>query len=174
MRRCIAIGDELRGLESLAVALCKAKHTGTASEHFDPSAMSQTSLADECNAHGFGFFYLCAQLWASNVIAYSATRQIHPHLSNCLGRLSEQQDLMPLPDWMDPEPSAQHIAHEAARFFSPQAGLWSAQSATFPLSTALGYFIRTGRRESESYKMITRAFAEHRAGVVLKHFLSKD
>jgi hypothetical protein len=76
-----------------------------------------------------------------------------------------------LPDWVDPDPAAQHIADFSSYFFRPEAGLWAAQSAIFPISTALFYFMRTGRKDSPVFAKMTNAFADNKPGAIMRDFL---
>ena len=76
-----------------------------------------------------------------------------------------------IPDWIDPEPYAHHIADVAAHFFEPDAGLWAAQSAIFPIGTALLYFAQSGRADSDAFQKMDDAFSNNKAGAIMRDFL---
>ena len=122
-------------------------------------------------AHGYGFFFTCAQYWSMCVKLYSAV----PRLQHQVVALAMELDsgLKPpkIPEWINAEPAAHHIAYIASHFFSPEAGLWSAQSAIFPIGTALLYFARTGRANSDVVKKMTDAFSNNKAGAIMIDFL---
>ena len=130
-------------------------------------------LSDVCTRHGNGFFFTCAQYWAISLKAYSSVRLFHRRFTDALLSCFAGSLLEDLPYWANPEPHALNIAQTASHFFRPEAGLWAAQSAVFPVGAALFYFAATGRRESEPFRTMTDAFAESKTGQVMRDFLDK-
>ena len=168
--QCLIICNALRGWEMKALDLCRDKQTAVRKE---PNDMDTTtsSLFDVCTSYGDGFFFICTQYWAICTTLYSSICLFYVQIPSKVDHSSMDIQIPQLPDWIDPEPHANNIAHTTAHYFRPRAGLWSAQSAVFPVGTALSFFARTSRRDSEQFKMMTDAFTTYKAGAVLREFL---
>lgn len=161
--RSLQVCDELHQWESNVLELCKGqspRETGVSADTDD------TALFDVCTSHGDGFFAICTQYWAFCIIFYGSLRMFHQQVNSMT-----ENTISPLPSWVDPEHAAHNIAQTALHFFRPQAGLWSAQSAVLPISSALFYFSRTGRSGSPIARMLLDAFATSKTGVVMDDFL---
>lgn len=174
LRRCLVIANNLREWEAKALRLCEENHSAEGpvfSEVTADFSDGRSMLYDVCKAHGYGFFFICAQYWAICTTFYSATLLFYEQLPSFVDAATEDNPTPQLPSWVDPEPHALNIAHTAEYWFSPQAGLWSAQSAAFPVGTALFYLARTGKRESPSFKLMTHAFADCKGGATLRDML---
>ncbi|KAI4732901.1 hypothetical protein E4T50_16541 [Aureobasidium sp. EXF-12298] len=76
-----------------------------------------------------------------------------------------------LPEWISPELPALNIARVAGHFFVPGMGLWAAHAAVFPISIALWYFAKTGRRDSPAFASMMEAFTTTKTGVIMRDFL---
>ncbi|KAK3643228.1 hypothetical protein LTR56_010376 [Elasticomyces elasticus] len=166
----IEIGVQLREWEANAIELCRIRREELPDNDDDFDQSTPLRLIDVCKRHGDGFFFICTQYWAISIKVYSSTRLFHRQLSS-FSQTTAQLSPAPLPDWMNPEPHALNIAHMTSHFFRPEAGLWSAQSAIFPVGHALFYFSVTGRRNSPTFKMMTEAFGQSKNGAVMRDFL---
>lgn len=81
-------------------------------------------------------------------------------------------ELLPaLSEWISPELPALNIARAAGHFFTPGMGLWAAHAAVFPISIALWYFAKTGRRDSPAFNSMMEAFTTTKTGVIMRDFL---
>jgi hypothetical protein len=76
-----------------------------------------------------------------------------------------------IPDWVNPEPYAQRIAATAAHYFTPDAGLWAAQAAIFPIGTALLYFSQSGRYYSQPFQKMDDAYSNTKSDAIMRDFL---
>jgi hypothetical protein len=76
-----------------------------------------------------------------------------------------------VPDWVNPEPYAHQIADTAAHYFNPEAGLWAAQAAIFPIGTALLYFAQSGRHDSLPFQKMDDAYSNTKSGAIMRDFL---
>jgi hypothetical protein len=76
-----------------------------------------------------------------------------------------------IPDWVNPEPYAHHIAETAAHYFRPDAGLWAAQAAIFPIGTAMLYFAQSGRDDSHPFQKMDDAYSNTKSGAIMRDFL---
>ncbi|KAK3070195.1 hypothetical protein LTR53_010890 [Teratosphaeriaceae sp. CCFEE 6253] len=176
--RILALGDMLRGWETEALDLCRQKASSSSTSDCDShwhDLVNQVQLLDVCTSHGDGFFSACVQYWTFSIKTYSSARVFHRRIIELLEFKmgGAQSALQPLPTWVDPEPHALNIASTASHFFRPEAGLWGAQCAVFPVGSALFYFAATGRRESEPFRMLTSSFAQSKTGAVMRDFLDK-
>ncbi|KAK4953345.1 hypothetical protein LTR10_009054 [Elasticomyces elasticus] len=171
VEQCIKIGVQLREWEANAIELCRIRREELPDNDDDFDQSTHLRLIDVCKRHGDGFFFICTQYWAISIKVYSSTRLFHRQLSS-FSQITAQLSPAPLPDWMNPEPHALNIAHMTSHFFRPEAGLWSAQSAIFPVGHALFYFSVTGRRGSPTFKMMTEAFGQSKNGAVMRDFLN--
>ena len=172
LQRSYGICACLRAWERRALSLCKQESSSRDASKPDVTIdvpRPDMQLTNVCTSHGFGFFFLCTQYWAMCVKIYCASLLLQRQMLT----LIEESDspISYLPDWVDPEPVAQHIADFASYFFRRNAGLWSAQSAIFPISTALFYFMRTGRKDSLVFTKMTDAFADNKSGAIMRDFL---
>ena len=174
LNRCVTTGDKLCQWETKALDLCrksKSLQNPNSSEAITGASLDQASLLDVCKAHGDGFFFVCTQYWAVCTKLYSSIRLLYQRTLSLTETASSSDPVPQLPPWVEPESHALNIACTATHFFRPEAGLWSAQSAVFPIGTALFYFARTNRRESAPFKMMTDAFKDNKAGSVMRDFL---
>ena len=172
MEEVMPICTMLHEWESRALELCisQALSTPDGSQPTTPTEQNPP-LVDVCLAHGFGFFFVCTQYWSMCVKLYSTVSLLQRQILALAKELEAGMDLPTIPDWINAEPPAHHIANTASNFFSPEAGLWSAQSAIFPIGTALLYFARTGRANSDVVKKMTDAFSDNKAGAIMRDFL---
>ncbi|KAK4902504.1 hypothetical protein LTR27_000439 [Elasticomyces elasticus] len=171
VQQCIDIGVHLREWESNAIELCRIRREELPENDDDSDQSTPLRLINVCKRHGDGFFFICTQYWAISIKVYSSTRLFHRQLSS-FSQTTAQLSPRPLPDWMNPEPHALNIAHMTSHFFRAEAGLWSAQSAIFPVGHALFYFSVTGRRNLPTFKMMTEAFGQSKNGAVMRDFLN--
>ena len=132
---------------------------------------TELQLLDVSSSHGFGFFFLCTQFWAVCVRVHGTARLLRRQLQVMVEDLHVVIAVQPLPTWIDPEPPAHHIANTAFHYFEPAAGLWAAQSAIFPIGTALFYFVQSGRKDSPAFKKMMGAFSDNKPGAIMRDFL---
>ena len=174
VQRCTDTGIMLRQWELKAINVCR-QITLSQRGNRDQTDMGvledDTSLRGVCQSHGDGFFFICAQYWAMCLKVYSSVRLFHRQVSTLFMTTTPGNGMPPLAPWMNPEPHALNIADTTDYYFRPGAGLWSAQSAVFPVGNALYYFARTGRRDSPIFKKMTDAFAESKEGAVMRDFV---
>ena len=141
-------------------------------DRFEPHGSSpseiEPSLIDISTSHGDDFFYICTQYWATCVKVYCEVRALQQRLYTFT---TLRTTVSPLAPEIDPEPPAHHLAQTSSHFFRPGAGLWSAQSAVFPVGTALFYFAKTGRVDTPLFQAMLRTFEESRTGVVMRDFV---
>lgn len=105
------------------------------------------------------------------VKVYSAVRSLQSQILTLVDDLQSNVTTTDVPDWVNPEPYAHYIADTAAHCFEPDAGLWAAQSAIFPIGTALVYFAQSGRRDSDAFQKMDDAFSETKSGAIMRDFL---
>jgi len=171
LQRCLSTVDHLRAWEARALSLCRRDVPSPGS---DAGALDESNtLADVCLYHGEGFFFVCTQYWAMCVKMYTANRLFYNQISSFFRTSAPGMSaLIPqLSDWMDPEPHAVNIADTTLHFFRSDAGLWSAQSAVFPVGTALFHFAQKGGRDSAHFRTMTDAVSSSRTGAVMRDFL---
>ena len=151
LQRCLFTGNKLCEWEVKALDLCrqsKSPQDHDPSEAITGVSEDRTSLLGVCRSHGDGFFFICTQYWAVCNKLYSAIRLLYQRVLSVTQAASSSDAVPQLPPWVEPESHAVNIACTATHFFRPEAGLWSAQSAVFPVGAALFYFARTNRRDS--------------------------
>jgi hypothetical protein len=173
---CQVIEQIVNGSEGLiawetdVLSLCGRTRRGTPnmgdSSKQQSSADQDQMLLECCKSHGYGFFFLCAEYWAICVRTYHHAQTFHQRSADLYG-----PHVPDVPAWMNPEPYALKIATVASHYFLPEAGLWSAQSAIFPISSALSYYAQTGRIGTEPCRAMFAAFTHNKAGTVLLDFL---
>jgi hypothetical protein len=163
LRRCLDICTSLQAWEAQILILCHGKRLSSASNNdlkdsFSGQARERGTLCDVCRIHGHGFFSTCTQYWTMCNILYGSLRRFHQQFQVFLdlGAFGE----------------ALNIAQVAGHFFGLGMGLWAAHAAVFPISTALWYFAKTGRRDSPALKKMTVAFATSKTGVIMRDFLN--
>lgn len=149
--RCVSTASSLQDWENKAYKLC-VERLPIRADQMDFMASAHTEvrsrlLRDVCRSHGYGFFFICTQYWAVCVILYSSVQALSSSL-----RVFLHDDFLETPPWMDAEPHARCVADTVAHFFRPEAGLWSAQLAIFPVGTALSYFARTSKFDSVPFR----------------------
>ena len=171
LQRGLHVCEDLRRWELKALGLCMEHQTSPEADTREiATSDASRTLLDVCTSHGNGFFFfICTQYWAMCTTLFSSLQGLFASLSALALNISESR-ITQLPNWVDPEPYPSNISQVAYYFFRPEAGLWSAQSAVFPLGNALAYLARTGRTESSEFKAITKVFAEHKAGTPLRDF----
>ena len=161
--------QRLRAWEARATRLCQKRHMP-----IDPRGSESCQawkLIDLCTKYGDGFFYTCANYWASCLKIFPTARLLYQQLLSITVH-SNLQSLPELPAWTNPEPAAQNLAETTWYFFRPTAGLIAAQSAVFPVGAALFYFARTGRRDSAVFTKMLDAFASAKTGAVMLDFVT--
>lgn len=174
LEQCLAVCEFLYTWEMQALKFCYDKSICSESSlqaETMGTLQGSWNLADVCLSHGFGFFFLCAQYWSICVKAYSAVVVLQRQITALVENLELDIMLPEVASWIDPEPAAHHIANTASHFFHPEAGLWSAQSAIFPVGTALLYFARSGRHNSEMVDRMNAAFSDNKPGAIMRDFL---
>ena len=172
MEKMMPVCTLLHDWEVHALDLCRSQTIATPSGSQAGTPTEQNpQLLDVCMAHGYGFFFTCAQYWSMCVKIYSAVPLLQRQVVALAKELEPSMELPTNPEWIDAEPPAHHIANVASHFFTPEAGLWSAQSAIFPIGTASLYFARTGRANSAVVKKMTDAFSDNKAGTIMRDFL---
>jgi hypothetical protein len=171
--RALDVCYALQAWESEILMLCYEKQLASAStENVVPAATrGQTSLYDVCRVHGHGFFSTCTQYWTMCNILYSSLRSFHQQLHKFMDIRAPAEVLPALPEWISPELPALNIARVAGHFSTPGLGLWAAHAAVFPISIALWYFAKTGRRDSPASKSMMEAFTATKTGVIMRDFL---
>lgn len=175
LQRSLSICNDLRKWETKAIRLCAPTSVtkGTSVEGLSERAhQNHVLLHDVCKSHGHAFFSICAQYWAMCIIFHGSLISFHQCLQRCGEQLGLGNFAPQLPDWVSPEPAVFNIAEVASYFIRPEGGLWSAQSAVFPVSTALRYLMETGRKGSPAFEMMVHAFVTSETGVVMRDFLN--
>ena len=172
LQRIYGICTSLRAWETRALSLCRkassSKGTSPLNDTMNVSG-PDLQLTEVCTSHGYGFFHTCTQYWAMCVKLYTASLLLQRQMLTLIDE--SDSPIAHLPNWVDPEPAALHIADFASYFFRPEAGLWSAQSAIFPISTALFYYMRTGKKNTPIFTKMTDAFADSKSGAIMRDFL---
>ncbi len=97
---------------------------------------------------------------------YTAVLHLQRQITTLIDANESNAPGFDIPDWVDPEPYAHHIADTAAHYFEPDAGLWAAQSAIFPVGTALLYFAQSGRGDSDAFQKMDDAFSDTKSGAI--------
>lgn len=170
--RCILLATCFREWEDKALRACTGQNDG----HFEQAFAGPLTLAEVCKNHGYGFFNIVMQYWTATLILHGTTWIAYRNallatdvtLSSTLPALVR---LPTIPAWMTPRPIAANIAKYAHHYFSDSAGLWGAQSASFPLGGALHYFAATGGQGSEDIQKIRQLFVGAKYGKVTGDFL---
>jgi hypothetical protein len=166
----ISAGEALRAWERDALLLSDRPRDDPNEERgldVDLATVDDQRLLGCCKSHGYGFFFLCTEYWAICTRTYHHARQFRQRSAEVYDDVVVPE----LPIWMQPEPYAVKIATVAPHYFRPEAGLWGAQSAIFPISSALSYFAQTGRINTEPCRMMFASFAQNKAGTVMLDFL---
>ena len=176
LRRALSVCYDLQAWESEALRLCYEKKPfsgmGTDALSLVPGYSGEPhTLYDVCRLHGHGFFSTCTQYWSMCNILYGSLRTFYQQLQAFVDIWKPGEVLPILPDWVTPELPALNIARVAGHFFEPGMGLWAAHGAVFPISTALWYFAKTGRRFSPAFKSMTEVFTTSKTGVIMRDFL---
>ncbi|KEQ92140.1 hypothetical protein AUEXF2481DRAFT_433150 [Aureobasidium subglaciale EXF-2481] len=196
LERCLDIRNALREWETKIMVICREKQSFTGWMSRPPSSSSSTwdftvpsysidlrepsavrvdeqglSLYDVCRLHGHGFFSTCTMYWTMCSIMYSSLRTHQQQLQAFMNIWTPGEVLPSLPEWVSPELSALSVAQVAGHFFKPGMGLWAAHAAVFPVSHALCYFAKTGRRDSPAFESMINAFANSKTGVIMRDFL---
>ena len=166
----------LQAWEAEALNLCYKKQSSASNDASHPSfvlgfAGEHNSLYGVCRLHGHGFFSTCTQYWTMCNILYGSLLTFHLQLQAFMNTWSPGEVLPLIPEWVTPELPAQNIARVAGHFFAPGMGLWAAHAAVFPISNALWYFAKTGRRDSPAFKSMTEVFITSKTGVIMRDFL---
>lgn len=147
--RCLQIADFLQQWEQRALAACLSE----AAEMYEDE-VGPIDLYTVCNNHGFGFFHMsvqywsaCILVWASTWIAYRKVRQaLQPdHPPSLPAWVKPPQ----VPAWMNPTIPASHIVKTAAKYFTPDAGYWGSQMASWPLGITMHYYASIGMVDSQ-------------------------
>ena len=176
LRQYITLVNELQDWEHRAVRLCRDHGPMSVSEAsaVDPIAAGGPPGLDEfCTLYGNGFFTLCTQYWAFCLKVYVAAQAFCELLLSAISKPDHTHLLPTLPAFIDPARSAWHIANNTPYFFRSGAGLWSAQSAVFPVGAALHYYASAGRRDSPMFKKMTEAFKDSKTGLIMGDFVHK-
>lgn len=171
LQYALAICDRLSTWEVRAITAAQSQSPRSdSSAKTSPADITQDArnLIDISTSHGDDFLFLCAQFWAASLQLHcEVLKQRQRQYLLAIGH----DDVEDLPPAIDPEPHAQNLARTSAHFFRPGAGLWSAQSAVFPLGAALSYFARSGRRDDPVLEDMMKTFAQTSTGVVMQDFL---
>lgn len=161
LTQTLSVCSFLKDWEVRALELCNRQK----------GAKHEEQLIDVCYSHGYAFFFLCAQYWTMCVKVYSAVHLLQRQTLEVAKNFRFEIELPDIPNWINPDPAANKIANVASHFFRPEAGLWSAQSAIFPIGTALLYFAHTGRADSDGVQRMLHAFSETKSGAIMRDFL---
>lgn len=174
MQKALDVCYALEGWEIEVLMLCYARQSSSSSPRSPQSGIAQerTSLYDVCRLHGYGFFSTCTQYWAICNIFYGSLRKFRSQLQTFLDIWALGETAPLLPDWVSPELPALNIAQVAGQYFEPGIGLWAAHAAVFPISTALRYFAKTGRKDSPAFRSMIEAFTSSKTGVIMRDFLN--
>lgn len=146
--RCLHIAEHLRQWEQRALTLCLKEAPEL---YFD--SVGPIDLFTASKNHGFGFFHMTIQYWSACILVWASTwivyRKVH---------LTLQPDSPPSlpawikpphpPAWMNPTLPAGNIVKSAAKYFSPSAGYWGAQMASW-LGLTMHYYASIGMVDSE-------------------------
>ncbi|KAK0256051.1 hypothetical protein B0A54_00992 [Friedmanniomyces endolithicus] len=112
------------------------------------------TLAGVCMNHGYGFFQLVMQFWPLNLILHSTTWLMLRRIAQSDIPSTTLADFARTNATPDPQPYAAYIANHCFHYFRPEAGLYGAQYASWPMATAFHYYAATGQAGSpESQKM---------------------
>lgn len=168
LHRCLAISDNMQIWENSAIA-ATLRSAEEADELTGPRLVTDElqTLLETFNQHGYGFAFIVFRFWAACIILYSTTMLVHQSLAE--GRSASQLPLIPA--WVNPRPFATNISRCVSHFFRPEAGLYGAQMAAFPIGCALHFYAATGMRESEEYQQVCSMFRQTRLGGVPGDFL---
>ncbi|KAI5245321.1 hypothetical protein E4T42_06800 [Aureobasidium subglaciale] len=151
LERCLDIRNALREWETKIMVICREKQSSTGWMSQPPSSSSST--------------------WDFTVPSYSTDLREPSALQAFMNIWTPGEVLPSLPEWVSPELSALSVAQVAGHFFKLGMGLWAAHAAVFPVSHALCYFAKTGRRDSPAFESMINAFANSKTGVIMRDFL---
>ncbi|KAK3722504.1 hypothetical protein LTR37_002496 [Vermiconidia calcicola] len=169
INRCIRLGESLREWEQKALLACVSGPAIPLRNLTGPP-----TLLEICRDHGYFFFNIVMQYWASCVILYGATWVIYRSVS--VEARPDQPPSLPawirlrdIPEWTNPRIAASNIVSCVPHFFAPNAGYWGAQSAAFPMGAALHFYAATGGEEE--VRRLKQLFKEASLGCVTSGFL---
>ena len=147
--RCLQIADFLRQWEERTIAVCLSE----ASELYE-NEVGPVNLFAVCNNHGFGFFHMVIQYWTACILVWASTWIIYRKVRSALQ--PDEPPSLPawvkppqVPGWMNPTIPASHIVKTAAKYFSPEAGYWGAQTSAWTLGVTMHYYASIGMVNSD-------------------------
>ncbi|KAK4507988.1 hypothetical protein PRZ48_001723 [Zasmidium cellare] len=163
LKQCIGLGTRLRAWEQKTIHLARKARGEPQDDTLTLPAINKH--------HGFAFFHLVTQFWTACLILHGPTwltywKLLHVGQSTT-SPASKDLSQIQIPPWMNPQPFASNIAHQASHFFSDEAGLWGLSTASFPMGAALHYYAATGGFKTPEMRMLKAALGgSAKAGMV--------
>ncbi|KAF2172354.1 hypothetical protein M409DRAFT_50068 [Zasmidium cellare ATCC 36951] len=167
LKQCISLGARLQTWEEKTMDLAR--------EARGENENDTLTLFHISKDHGFAFFHLITQFWTVCLILHGPTwltywKLLHVAQSTTFPATKDLSQI-DIPFWMNPQPFASNISHQASHFFSEEAGLWGSSTASFPMGAALHYYAATGGFKTPEMRMLKAALGSSPKANMVSGFL---